>query len=95
MIQHGASLSLAWDLSKTGFSVGYLSVNFDNGFYHVYQTDDTATAFTRVHVTGNLRDDIAHIRFFGDRVPEPGSNVLFPAVGLTAIVLARWLPLHE
>lgn len=91
IVQQGASLTLWWDMSNTRFTVGYLSINFDNNFYHVYQIDDAATLSLRVPVTGNARDKISHIRFFGDRVPEPGSSALFLAVGLAAIALARRL----
>ena len=91
VIQNGTSFSLSWDLSNTHFTVGYLSINFDNNFYHVYQIDDAVTLSTSVHVTGNLRDDIGHVRFFGYRVAEPGSSGLFLVVGLAAVALARRL----
>jgi len=91
VIQNGASSSLSWDLSNTHFTVGYLSINFDNSFYHVYQIDDAVTLTTQVKVTGNLRDQISHIRFFGHRVPESGTSGVFLVVALAAIGLTRRL----
>ena len=91
VVQNGKSFSLSWDLSNTRFTVGYLSINFDNNFYHVYQIDDAVTLSTQVKVTGNLRDQISHIRFFGERVPESGTSGVFLVIALAAIVLTRRL----
>ena len=89
--QNGTSFSLSWHLSNTHFTAAYLSINFDNIFYHVYQTDDAVTLSTQVEVTGNLRDQISHIRFFGHRVPESGTSGMFLVVALASIVLTRRL----
>src|SRR5438067_12149911 len=51
IIQNGTSSALSWDLSNTHFTVGYLSINFDNCFYHVYQIDGSVTLSTQVDVT--------------------------------------------
>jgi hypothetical protein len=91
IIQSGTSFSLSWDLSNTHFTVDYLSINFDNPFYHVYQMDDALTLSTPVKVTGNLRDQISHIRFFGYRVPESSPSWVFLVVALAAIGLTRRL----
>ena len=91
VIQKGASCFLSWDLSNTHFTVGYLSINFDNSFYHVYQIDDAVTLSTQVGVTGNSRDQISHVGFFGYRVPESGTAGVFLVVALAAIGLTRRL----
>ena len=91
VIQDGTSCFLSWDLSNTHFTVGYLSINFDNPFYHVYQIDDGVTLSTQVEVTGNSRDQISHVRFFGYRVPEPGTTGVFLVIALAAIGLTRRL----
>ena len=91
IIQNGTSFSVSWDLSNTHFTVGYLSINFDNPFYHVYEIDDAVTLSTRLKVTGNLRDQISYIRFFGYRVPESGSGAVLLVVALGAIGLVRRL----
>jgi hypothetical protein len=91
-IQNGTSFSVSWDLSNTHFTVGYLSINFDNPFYHVYEIDDGVTLSARVKVTGNLRDQISYIRFFGYPVPESGTAGMSLFVALAAIGLVRRLP---
>ena len=91
VIQKGASCFLSWDLTNTHFTVRYLSINFDNPFYHVYQIDDAVTLSTEAKVTGNLRDQISHVRFFGYRVPESGTTGVFLVVALAAIGLTRRL----
>src|SRR5437588_9935605 len=89
VIQDGTSFSLSWDLTNTHFTVRYLSINFDNPFYHVYQIDDAVTLSTPVKVTGNLRDQISYIRFFGYRVPESSTSGVLLVVALAAIGLTR------
>lgn len=91
IIQNGTSFSVSWDLSNTHFTVGYLSINFDNPFYHVYEIDDAVTLSTRVKVTGNLRDQISYIRFFGYPVPESGTGGVLLLVAVGAIGLVRRL----
>jgi hypothetical protein len=91
IIQNGGSCFLSWNLSNTHFTVGYLSINFDNSFYHVYQIDDAVTLSTQVEVTGNSRDQISHVRFFGYRVPESSTSGVFLVVALAAIGLTRRL----
>jgi hypothetical protein len=91
VIQNGTSCSLSWDLSNTHFMVGYLSINFDNNFYHVYQIDDAVTLSTQAEVTGNSRDQISRVRFFGYRVPESSTSGVFLVVALAAIGLTRRL----
>jgi hypothetical protein len=91
VIENGTSSSVSWDLSNTHFTVGYLSINFNNLFYHVYQIDDAATLSTQVKVTGDLRDQISYIRFFGYRVPESNTSGVLLVLALAVIGLTRRL----
>jgi len=49
------------------------------------------THSTQVEVTGNSRDQISHVRFFGYRVPESSTSGVFLVVALAAIGLTRRL----
>src|SRR5207248_9386197 len=63
VIQDGTSCFLSWDLSNTHFTVGYLSINLDNPFYHVYQFDDGVTLSTQLELIGNSRYYILSVVF--------------------------------
>ncbi len=85
VIRSGAELLLWWDITNTGYAVSYISVNFDNNFYHVYLVNDAPTSGTSITVTGNRRDRISHIRMFGYHVPETGMTGSMLTLGLATI----------
>lgn len=89
-IHSGSDLLLSWDLTNTGYAVSYISVNFDNAFYHVYEVNDALASGIPITVTGNLRDTISHVHLFGYRVPESGMTASMLALGLAAIYLLHW-----
>ncbi len=90
VVNGGNAVWISWNLSGTPYSLTYVSVNFDNDFYHVYQTIPNFTSEGAVEVTGNLRDAISHIHFFGvGRVPEAGGTILLFSLALSGIVIFR------
>ena len=97
VVNGGTGLSIAWDLSGTGYSLTYVSVNFDNNFYHVYSAERLLKSDGTIAITGNQRDAISHVRFFGIRtVPEHGATGGMLCLGLITIGLLQWLlPKHS
>lgn len=93
----GTSLSIDWDLTGTGYALTYVSVNFDNNFYHVYAADRFLKSDGAMPITGNQRDVISRVRFFGIRtVPENGATAGMFCLGLGAIgLLQRRLAGHS
>lgn len=87
---NGSRLWIQWDLSGTGYALTFISVNFDNNFYHVYRADRLANSDGIIAVTGNERDIISHIRVFGVRtVPESGATVGMLVMGLVSLSALR------
>ena len=91
------SLSISWNLTGTGFALTHVSVNFDNNFYHLYETDRILKSDGALTITGNQRDAISHVRFFGIRtVPENGATAGMLCLSLAAIaLLQRRLAAHS
>jgi hypothetical protein len=86
----GSSVSLAWNLAGSGFAITYISVNFNNNFYHVYSVSPSLRSDGQISVTGNLRDVISHIHFFGVRtVPETGMTAVLLLLGLSGLAVCR------
>lgn len=85
----GRILSLTWDLSGTPYAITHISVNFDNNFYHVYTINSAQENHAALFLTGNQRDVVSHVRFFGDRVPDIASTGLLLCVGLIGIAAFR------
>ena len=79
-----------WDLSGSGYALTYISVNFDNNFYHVYSCNPSVRSEGQVSVTGNLRDVISHIHFFGiSTVPDSASTALMLMIGVAGVIVFR------
>jgi hypothetical protein len=86
----GSVVWIGWDLSGTGYAMTYISVNFDNDFYHVYNSDPLSRSNGQVAVTGNLRDVISHIHFFGvSTVPDSATTIIMLGIGWGGLVLFR------
>ncbi|PZR75412.1 MAG: hypothetical protein DLM52_07740 [Chthoniobacterales bacterium] len=91
IINGGTSISLSWDLTGTGYALTYVSVNFDNNFYHVYSADRLLKSGGTIPITGNLRDPITYVRFWGIRtVPESGATAGLLGLGIAALGFLRW-----
>jgi hypothetical protein len=90
VVNGGAAVWISWNLTGTPYSLTHVSVNFDNNFYHVYQTSPNFSSEGSVEVTGNLRDAISHIHFFGvGRVPDAGGTIVAFSLSLAGILLFR------
>jgi VPDSG-CTERM motif len=87
----GANVRISWDLSGTHYAMKYISVNFDNNFYHVYAAEQPALSSEgQFLVTGNSRDTISYIHFFGvSTVPDSGTTAVMLAISVGAIILGR------
>jgi hypothetical protein len=83
---NGSQIWIQWNLSGTGYALTFISVNFDNDFYHVYRADRLANSDGIIAVTGNQRDMISRIRVFGVRtVPEGATTVGMLVMGLASL----------
>jgi hypothetical protein len=90
VVEEGRSMSLAWDLAGSGYAMTYISVNFDNDFYHVYGMKPAFRSDGQILVSGNLRDVISHIHFFGVRtVPETGTSAMMLLISLSGLGFLR------
>lgn len=90
--QSGKVVWISWDLIGTRYALSYISVNFDNSFYHVYNCDPSFRSEGQVAVTGNLRDVISHIHFFGvSTVPDSAATVILFGLSLGALAFFRRL----
>jgi hypothetical protein len=86
----GSTVWISWDLSGTGYALTYVSVNFDNNFYHVYSCDTNFRSVGQVAVTGNLRDVISHIHFFGvSTVPDTSTTAFMLAISFGGLLIFR------
>jgi hypothetical protein len=88
--RRGGTVWISWDFSGTSYALSYISVNFDNNFYHVYYSDPAFRSEGQVAVTGNLRDVISHIHFFGvSTVPDSGATIGLFGMSLGALAFFR------
>ncbi|MBV9010412.1 MAG: hypothetical protein JO354_14805 [Verrucomicrobia bacterium] len=88
VINNGGSAWVSWDFSGTHYALTYISVNFDNTFYHVYGTDPLAKSEGAVFITGNNLDPISHIHFFGvSTVPESGSSAVMLLMAVLGVAM--------
>jgi hypothetical protein len=89
--QNGRMVRISWDLSGTSYALTYISVNFDNNFYHVYHgAKPLFQSEGQITVTGNLRDVISHIHFFGvSTVPDAGGTAAMLVAGLCSLFIVR------
>jgi VPDSG-CTERM motif len=86
----GSTNWISWDLSGTGYALTYVSVNFDNNFYHVYSSDPLFRSEGQVAVTGNLRDVISHIHLFGvSSVPDSATTAVLLGISLAILISFR------
>jgi hypothetical protein len=89
-IKGGSSTLISWDLSGTGYALTYVSVNFNNDFYHVYSSSPSFQSEGQVAVSGNLREVISHIHFFGvTTTPDSASTFGLLGISLSTLILFR------
>lgn len=90
LVNGGTAVWISWDLSGTPYALTHISVNFDNNFYHVYWTSPSFTSEGAIEVTGNQRDVISHIHFFGvGRVPDAGQTGAMLSIALIGLIFVR------
>jgi hypothetical protein len=90
VVNGGRAVWISWDFSGTPYALTYVSVNFNNNFYHVYETSPRVASQGAVEVTGNLRDAMSHIHFFGiGRVPDAGATGSMFALALCVLGFFR------
>lgn len=89
-IKEGSSTLISWNLSGTDYALTFVSVNFNNDFYHVYNSSPSSRSEGQVVVTGNLREVISHVHFFGvSTAPDSASTLGLLGMAVSMLILFR------